>query len=90
MTTCNPASADVMANLATDRKNSRQMPESAEHAVEGINLDDVRAAVSNLIVDFVLARNNDGRAVCSQIHDLCHPARDGAAPTQKNEKVALG
>src|SRR5437764_8495135 len=65
------------------------MPDGAEHAVESVDLDDIRAAISNLSVDFILARNNDSGAVCGQPRDIGHPARNGAAPAQKDEEFTL-
>src|SRR5437016_6202767 len=65
------------------------MPDGAEHAVERIDLYDIRAAISNLSVDFVLARNNDSGAVCGQPCDIRYPARNGAAPAQKDEEFTL-
>src|SRR5438105_8905756 len=65
------------------------MPDGAEHAVERIDLDNIRAAISNLSVDFILTRNDDSGAVCGQPCDIGYPARNGAAPAQEDKEFTF-
>jgi hypothetical protein len=83
-------SFDNVTNFSANGENSRPMPNSAEHGIESIDFDDIRAAVSNLVVGFILPRNDDGRLASDEARNLWDPARDGASPAQKDEEIMIG